>query len=134
MLSYKNVNVNPKNRKTGDCAVRAICNVLDIPYGDAIDLCAKYAKETCYGITGKQVVELVLKDFGYVKMKQPKKPDGKKYQVREMDAILTAKQMEQGVLVTVANHHTCIKHGCIEDIWNRGGKSVGNYYIKMLNI
>lgn len=131
MIAYKNVNVNPKHRKTGDCCVRALCNVLDITYAEAIDLCAKYAKKLCYGITDKQIVEAVLKEFGYAKMKQPKKFDGKKYMVREMDTILSAKQMSEGVLVTVANHHTCIKNGYIEDIWDCGGKSVGNYYVKV---
>ena len=130
MLSYYKFNVNPKGRKTGDCCVRAIVGTLNITYETAIDRCAYWAKKKCYGITDKQIVELVLKEFGYVKMKQPRKPDGTKYTVGEMDEVLTRKECEEGVLVTVANHHTCITKGVVQDIWDCRNKAVGNYYVK----
>ena len=130
MLYYKKLNVNPKNHKTGDCAVRALVGTLGISYDEAIDRCAYWAKKKCYGITCKETVALVLKEFGYIKMKQPRKANGKKYLVREMDEILTEKQMQEGVLVTVANHHTCIVNGVIQDIWDCGYSCVGNYYVK----
>lgn len=56
--------------------------------------------------------------------------DGTTYTVSEMDKILTKKQLKEDVLVTVANHHTCITGGHIQDIWNCGYKTVGNYYAK----
>ncbi len=130
MLQFKLVNVNPKGRKTGDCSTRALVGTLDIEYDEALDLQCEVAKKTCYGITDKQVIEGVVEKFGYVKMKQPRKANGKKYKVRELDEILTKEQMQEGVLVTIANHHTCIKNGVIQDLWDCGRKSVGNYYIK----
>lgn len=72
----------------------------------------------------------MLSRFGYIKMKQPRKADGKKYTVNELNQILTKKQMQEGVLVTVANHHTCIKDGKVKDTWDCRRKSVGNYYVK----
>ena len=131
MLDYIKFNVNPKGHKTGDCAVRAIVGTLNISYEEAIDRCAYWAKKRCYGITDKQTVELVLKEYGYVKMKQPRKIDGTKYTVGEMDKVLSRKQMMQGVLITVANHHTCITGGVVQDIWDCRGKAVGNYYVKV---
>jgi len=131
MLDYINLNVNPKGHKTGDCAVRAIVGTLNISYEEAIDRCVYWAKKKCYGITDKQTVELVLKEYGYVKMKQPRKIDGTKYTVGEMDKVLSRKQMMQGVLITVANHHTCITGGVVQDIWDCRGKAVGNYYVKV---
>lgn len=130
MIEYREKNVNPKNRKTGDCSTRALVGVLNISYKEAIQLQAEAAIKTSYGITDKQVMEYVLKKFGYIKMKQPRKWDNTKYKVNEMDEVLTEKQMREGVLVTVANHHTCIVDGEIQDIWNCGYKTVGNYYIK----
>lgn len=131
MIEYREKNVNPKNKKTGDCSTRALVGVLNIPYKEAIQLQAEAAIKTCYGITNKQVMEYVLKQFGYIKMKQPRKQDGTKYKVREMDELLTKRQMQEGVLITIANHHTCITGRVIQDIWDCGGKSVGNYYIKV---
>ena len=130
MIKFNYLNVNPKNRKTGDCSTRAIVGTLGIPYDEVLSLQCNEAIRTKYGITNKEVVEGVLKKFGYIKMKQPRKADGTKYQVRELDKILTKEQMNEGVLVTVSNHHTCIKNGFIQDIWDCGKMCVGNYYIK----
>lgn len=131
MLDYLEFNVNPKGRKTGDCAVRALVGTLNISYNEAIDRCAYWAKKKCYGITDKQTMELVLKEFGYIKMKQPRKSDNTKYLVGEMDRLLNKKDLQRGVLVTIANHHTCITNGVVQDIWDCRRKAVGNYYVKI---
>lgn len=130
MIHFYKLNVNPKGRKTGDCSTRALVGVLGIPYEEALMAQVKWSLKTFYDPTSKQVMEKVLQEYGYVKMKQPRKADNTKYQVREMDKLLTPKQMEEGVLVTVANHHTCITGGMIQDIWDCGYKTVGNYYVK----
>ena len=130
MLKVNLVNVNPKGRKTGDCSTRALVGTLGISYDEALKLQMKWSLKTYYDPTSKQVMEKVLQEFGYIKMKQPRKADGKKYTVGEMDKLLTDKQMQEGVLITVANHHTCITGGMIQDIWNCSTKSVGNYYVK----
>lgn len=103
---------------------------LGISCKEAIELQAKWAIAKCYGITDKQTIELVLKEFGYIKMKQPRRRDGSKYMVGELDEILTLTQREHGMLVTVANHHTCVIGDCVQDIWDCRYKRVGNYYIK----
>lgn len=130
MIKYIEKNVNPKKRKTGDCSTRALVGTLGIAYDEALKLQTEVALKTYYDPTSKQVMEKVLAKFGYVKMPQPRKANGKKYFVNELDSLLTCKQMQEGVLVTVANHHTCITGGHIQDIWNCGYKTVGNYYIK----
>lgn len=130
MVEYFEFNVNPKNRKTGDCSTRALVGVLGITYEEALKLQMEWSLKTYYDPTSKQVMEKVLQEFGYVKMKQPRKADGTKYTVKEMDKILTGKQMHEGVLITVAGHHTCITEGYVQDIWDCRYKSVGNYYVK----
>ena len=134
MVGYNNYNCNPKGRKTGDCSTRAIATTLNISWEEALQEQVKWSLKTCYDTTSKQVVEKVLEEWGYVKMKQPRKLNGKKYEVRELDEILTPEQLKEGVLVTIANHHTCIKEGMIQDIWDCGRKSVGNYYVRMRGV
>lgn len=131
MIKFMEVNVNPKKRKTGDCSTRALVGTLGINYDEALKLQFEESLKCYYDPTSKQVMERVLKRFGYVKMKQPRKADNTKYQVCEMDKILTPKQMEQGVLITIANHHTCIVRGVVCDLWDCRYKSVGNYYVKV---
>lgn len=130
MLEYREKNVNPKNRKTGDCSTRALVSVLGISYEEALKLQVEWSLKTYYDPTSKQVMEKVLQQFGYVKMKQPRKYDNTKYKVKELDKVLTKKQLQEGVLVTVANHHTCIVEGMVQDIWDCRDMSVGNYYVK----
>lgn len=130
MIEYVEKNVNPKGRKTGDCSTRALVGVLRISYEEALKLQVEVALQIYYDPTSKQVMEKVLERFGYIKKKQPRRWDNTKYEVRELDEILSEQDMKQGVLVTVAGHHTCIVDGHIQDIWNCGRKSVGNYYVK----
>lgn len=130
MLRYQYLNLNPKGRKTGDCSTRALADVLGIEYDKALELQYKEVLSCYYDMTSKQVVERVLKRFGYMKVKQPRKPNGKKYTVGEMDSLLTEQQLNDGVLVTVAHHHTAIVNGYVQDIWDCRYKTVGNYYVK----
>lgn len=130
MVEYFKYNVNPNNRKTGDCSTRALVGTLGIKYDEALRFQYEASVATHYGITDKQIMEYILKQFGYVKMKQPRKPDGKKYTVGEMDKVLTKKQMQEGVFITIAGHHTCITEGYLQDIWDCRYKTVGNYYVK----
>lgn len=130
MLEYLERNVNPKHRKTGDCSTRALVTVLGISYDECLKLQTQESLKSYYDPTSKQVMEKVLAKFGYVKMKQPKHVNGTKYTVRELDKLLTKEQRDNGVLVTVANHHTAIKGRNYVDIWNCGDKCVGNYYVK----
>lgn len=130
MITYLCKNVNPKNRKTGDCSTRALVGTLNISYDEALRLQLEESLKCYYDPTSKQVMERILNKFGYVKMKQPRKKDNTKYTVGEMDKLLSEKQMKNGVLITVANHHTCITNGVVQDIWDCRYKTVGNYYVK----
>ena len=130
MLEYRNINVNPKGRKTGDCSTRAIVSALGISYEEAIMEQAQVSIKHCYGLADTQTMNWLLKKHGYIKMKQPRKYDGKKYKVKELDQVLTEKEMQEGVVVSVANHFTYVKDGAIQDTWNCGNKSVSNYWVK----
>lgn len=131
MVKFVNVNVNPKNRKTGDCSTRALANILNITYEQALKEQCEAAIKKCYGITNKETIDYVMKKYGWEKQKQPRKLNGKKYQVYEMDEVLSTEEMETGALVLIANHWTVVRDYLIEDIWDCGRKSVGNYWIKV---
>lgn len=40
-MGYKYLNLNPKNRKVGDCSIRAVAAALLIPWDDAYKLLAE---------------------------------------------------------------------------------------------
>lgn len=132
MLTYKNHNVNPKNRRTGDCSTRAIVSCLGISYAEALKLQYEEALKSYYDLTSRQVMERVLAKFGYVKMKQPRKADNTKYEVRELDQVIGRIDRSIGVVVNVANHYVAIKGDEYIDIWDSGRKCAGNYYVKVV--
>lgn len=127
MIAFEKVNVNPKGRKTGDCSTRALVSTLGISYNEALKLQMEESLKCYYDPTSKQVIERVLAQFGYIKMKQPRKADNSKYTVSEIDEVV---QSDYPILVTVANHHTCVRDNTLIDSWDCRRKSIGNYYMK----
>lgn len=130
MLGFKLVNKNPKNRKTGDCSTRALCNILDIDYKVALHLQYEESCKSFYDLTSRQTFCKILERFGYVKVKQPRKSDNTYYTVRELDRVLSDEEMKDGVIIGVPHHWTVVRNGYIEDTWNCGDKRVGNYWVK----
>lgn len=131
MLNYLELNVNPKKRKTGDCSTRALVSCIGIDYNTALDLQVQEAKKSYYDITSRQVTEKVLEKFGYYKMKQPRKDDNTKYKVKEMDQVLTNKDLQNRVIVNVAHHYVTLRDSNYIDIWDSGNRCVGNYFVKV---
>lgn len=130
MLEFKKLNVNPKGHKTGDCSTRAIVSTLGISYQEALIEQCEMAIKYCYGLCCKETTTKVLEKYGWVKMKQPRKENGKKYLVGEIDLIVTKKQLEAGVLISLAHHDTCAKGNYIIDTWDCRRKTIGNYWVK----
>lgn len=127
MIRYVNKNINPKNKKTCDCVIRAIALASDKSYEEVYRELVEISLRTGYFITEKRTYDKYLEKIGFVKMKQPRKGDGTKYIVKEIDELISSSQT---VIVSVAHHLTCVKEHICYDLWDCRHKSVGNYYIK----
>lgn len=130
IAGFRKFNINPKGRLTGDCSTRAIATACGITYGEALKEQYEEAASSCYGFTCKEVLEAVLKRHGFVKMKQPRRPDGRKYRVGEIEQVASGCQLEAGVVISMAHHDTAYLRGEIVDIWDCRFKTIGNYYVK----
>ena len=127
MIQFLKVNVNPKKRKTGDCAVRAVCQACNIPYEQAAKELFDEWMRTGYDMTSPRVFAQVLANHGFVKHGKPKKPDGKTYSVGD----LIEEIGEDSILVIqVASHWTVSKACRIIDLWCPVNKSVYGYFAK----
>lgn len=131
MLKFKNVNVNPKNRKTGDCSTRAIAYALNIPWEEALRLQYEEAIKTKYDPTSRQIMERVLGKFGYEKIRQPRKEDNTKYLIKELDEALGPSTLKNRIVCNVANHYVVVEGDHYVDTWDSGFKCCGNCYIKV---
>ena len=132
MLTFKNYNVNPKGKKVGDCTIRAIAYASSQSWEKVHEDLFKIAmKEKCM-VNEKRCEEKYLEQLGFTKMKQPRKGDGTKYLVREVDELIDTNKYD--VVISVANHLTCVDKNYIIDIWDCGYKWIGNYWVRIKDL
>jgi len=125
MISFKNFNVNPKNRKTTDCVIRAIATATRQEYDKVVLDLAQMQIKTGYDMSDKKCYEKYLISLGWVKHKQPRKIDGSKYLVGEIDDLVYP---HQTAIISLAHHLTVKDFYDIVDIWDCRHKTIGNYY------
>lgn len=115
---FKLVNKNPKKRKAGDCAIRAICNAEGKSWLEVFDALVEIARRECYAPTNMNVINEYLKKYPTVAVMYDGNYGKRRYKVEELDKLPKGKY-----IVRVAGHMTCVKNGVIEDTWDCGCKS-----------
>ena len=117
-------NVNPTNRITGDCYVRAVTRATGKDYKEVLQTFFDISLNSGYSIGSTKCIELTLQHLGYTKQKQPKHRDNTKYTGKEF-----CEEFNKGVYIcNIGGHHiTVVIDGKIHDIWDCTEKTVGNY-------
>lgn len=130
-------NANPKGRYTTDCVIRAISTAADIPYKTVVMEMAEMQCETGYDMSENKLIDMYLSSKGYVKYKQPRKWDGRKYTGAEFCSVIRHKEFVDGIVLAnkiianIGGHHICaIMDGKVWDTWNSTGGCIGNYWVK----
>lgn len=135
-------NHNPKNRITGDCAIRAISLATEIPYNEVVMGLAKLQCETGYDAMDN--IQRYMESIGWVKHKQPRKEGGYKFPGYEFCSVQQLfldeddKYVEEiGVFMSKrivanigGNHMVAIINGKVNDTWNSTDGCIGNYWTK----
>lgn len=123
---FKFYNANPKNRRTTDCVIRAICVALGQDYVATLIELVKLSVATGYAYDEVRCYAKYLESKGWVKCKQPRLPNGRKVLAR--DFFLIGQNIP--CVCHVGGHHlSCIVDGRIHDIWDCGEGCVGNYWV-----
>ena len=121
-------NANPKNRITGDCRIRAISVACEVPYNQVVMDLAKIQCETGYDQCCNQGIDILLKQYGWVKHKQPRKDDNTKYTGKEF---CERARTYENYIANIGGHHiVAIVKGKVWDIWDSTGGCIGNYWTK----
>lgn len=127
MINYVYKNVNPKNKKTADCVIRAISEASGLDYYDVYERLYNISLKTGWILNEKRVEDKLLAELGFIKYKQPKKPNNTKYTIRELNCLIKETDV---VVVRIAGHLTCVKNNTCYDTWDCTRKTISNYYIK----
>lgn len=135
--TFHNYNANPKNRITGDCRIRAICTACEIPYNQVVMDLARIQCETGYDQCTNQGLDILLKQYGWVKHKQPRKFDNTKYTGEEWCRLLQKDPWVviggRRVVANIGGHHmVAIVDGKVWDTWDSTDGCIGNYWTKAI--
>ena len=135
MISYEYLNLNPKGKKTCDCVIRALSLATGKSYEQVYREIFEISLKTGYMLNEKRVEDKFLEQNGFIKIKQPKKFDGTKYTIGELDWALTnsgrGESLGEAVIVRCAHHLTCVKDGVLYETWDCRRKCISNYFIKV---
>ena len=126
-MEFIKYNANPKNKKTGDCMIRALSKALDKSWTECYTDLFNNTLKTCYSVSDKKNLKSYLKKLGYEMEKMPRKENNKRYTIEEFADNLAKKN--ETYIILIANHITVIKDKILYDTWNCKHKSVGNYWI-----
>ena len=122
-------NANPKNRITGDCRIRAIAVACEVPYNKVVMDLAKIQCETGYDQCTNQGIDILLKQYGWIKHKQPRKADNTKYTGKEFCQRIAKKNIRY--VANIGGHHVVAIVNCkVYDIWDSTDGCIGNYWTK----
>ena len=128
-------NANPHGRITGDCTTRALSVATGVPYNDVVMELARLQCETGYEGHAKEGYSKYLESLGWVKHKQPRKSNGKKYTGKEFCKKLFPSICTDGgrVFAKIGGHHVvAIVDGKVWDIWDSTDGCIGNYWTRGL--
>lgn len=128
MIKFEKYNNNPKNKKTSDCVVRALSFATQKPYNQVIDELVEIYKKTGYCFNEKRCYEKYLEQNNFIKYKQPRKVDGSKYLVGEIDKLISKSDL---VVISIANHLTAVNTYTLYDLWDCRKKSIGNFWVRV---
>ena len=134
---YPYFNANPKNKITADCVVRAICTGLEKSYEQVAHELLNWQLKTGYDYGDYKCYEKYLSSYGWEKMSQLKKDDGKKYTGKEFCEYLNKyRKTNENIIAHIGSHHivAIVKESNgykIYDHWDSSGGCVGKWYVKV---
>lgn len=122
-------NMNPKDRRIGDCVIRALARATGYTWDETLDKLIVICHKVKDMPNSKRVYEKFLAQEGWVKQKMPRRPDNTRYTVKEfLDEI--AGPNELYAVISVANHLTYAENDTLIDTWDCSRKSVGNFWTR----
>lgn len=121
-------NVNPKDKFTCDCVVRALAYANDMTWDEVFfELCSIGINKKLMP-NSEKVYEQFLKDKGWRKQKQPVDYDGTKYRAFNFCNVFA--RPEKRYIISMRRHLTVIANKKVVDIWDCSKEVVGVYWTR----
>ena len=127
--TFRYYNANPKNRIGGDCVVRAIALAMNQSWEQTVRELTEVGLKHGYVLNDSACYSKYLEMKGWVKRKQPRKPDNTKYTGKEF-CIKYAYINQTYIAHIGGNHVVAIVGKKVHDIWDSTDGCIGNYWTK----
>ena len=114
-----------KKDQIGDCAIRACAIATGRDYMETMKTLFDLGANLGNMPNSDEIVELFLRDNGFVKMKPFRNGNGLKYKVNTIPI-----NKSSSYVVRVSQHLTAIVNGVNYDSWYCGEYSANSYYVK----
>jgi hypothetical protein len=130
--TFRYHDTNPKGKKTGDCVIRAISTATNQTWDEVYEALYKIGFKYKLMPDDPKCYERYLKELGWIKHKQPRKPDNTKY--TGTDFISTEEYnnlrfSNHNIIARIGTLHlTAIINGKICDTWNCSYGKIGTYW------
>ena len=137
---YHFYNANPKDKKTGDCVIRALSVAFNKDWDTILDELVGYAHRYKQMVDSDELYIKYIKNNGYTTEKQPRYENGTKYTGEEFCDLLNYRGLNYPVLAHIGSHHiTVFVNGRddtyrVNDTWNCSRDKVGKVYIDKRDI
>ena len=123
---YRYLNANPKSKLTDDCVIRAISFALHKTWDEVYLALSQLAFDMKLVSGDERVYAKYLAQNGWVKQKQPRKPDGGKYTIKEYLG-----KFKGTAVIHAGNYHmSFISDGWVYDVFNCEDRIIGCYWVK----
>lgn len=124
-------NENPKDHRTGDCVIRALGLATGLGWDEAYKSLCKFGYKKKLMPNDKQCYDKWLKENGWTKNKQPRKPDNTKYTGNEFCLKLQREGNLEPIIAHIGGSHiVAIIDGKVNDTWYSLNGCIGNYWTK----
>lgn len=119
MSVWRRLNVNPRKRSLGDCAVRAVAVALGVDWYEAYDLLCAEGRRQCDMPSSDDVIDDVLARYGF----------SEPIPARGVTAERFCREHPRGVYVlALIGHVATAVDGYLYDLWDSSGERVRYYY------
>lgn len=138
MISFIKKNINPRSRKCGDCVIRAIAFATGESWEMTLENLCAIGLKIKTPPNDKSAYEKYLSQRGFIKCKQPRKADGSKFLISQIDELINKTYFDgkpiEAVVISCANHLTVVTDNTCFDTWDCRGKTICNYYVKTVEV
>ena len=129
--TYHYHNANPANRLTSDCVARAISTASGMHYTKVVQMLTDLQIYTGYDTSDPHCYGKFLESEGWIKHRQPRKANGRKFTGREFCEQLALHSDHREIIAHLGGHHiVAIIDGRVWDTWDSTDGCVGNYWTK----